>query len=114
MSYASLAHVLLMLDESEKGRMRRKFDLCYLLAKKDIAFKTFVALNKLEAHHDVDMDHAYKTTPSVELSICVLNCGIPTSAISFKLSLTNRTWLYFCSEVTWLASYNHLSVTEIF
>ena len=39
-SYAPIAHSLLM---SERGRMRCKFDLCYLMAKEGIAFEKYVA-----------------------------------------------------------------------
>ena len=63
-SYAPIARSLLMLDESERGRMRRKFDLCYLMAKEGIAFEKYIALYELEAHHDVDLGHAYKTPPA--------------------------------------------------
>ena len=37
-SYAPIARALLMLDEPERARMRRKFDVCYLMAKEGIAF----------------------------------------------------------------------------
>ena len=66
-SYAPIAHALLMLDESEKGTMRCKFDLCYLMAYEGIAFEKYVVLYELEACHDVDLSHAYKTAPSVKL-----------------------------------------------
>ena len=78
--YASIAHALLMLDESEKGRMRHKLELCYLMAKKGIAFEECVVLYEPEARHDGDLSHAYKIAPSVKLCICALHCRIPTSA----------------------------------
>ena len=37
-SYAPIARALLMLDEPERARMRRKFDVCYLMAKEGITF----------------------------------------------------------------------------
>ena len=66
-SYAPIARSLLVLEESERGRMRRKFDLCYLMAKEGIAFEKYAALYELEARHDVDLGHAYKTAPSAKL-----------------------------------------------
>ena len=54
-----------MLDESEKGRMRRKFNLCYL----GIAFEKFVVLYEPDALHDTDLGHAYKTVASVKLFV---------------------------------------------
>ena len=66
-SYAPIARSLLMLEESERGRMRRKFDLCYLMAKEGIAFEKYTALYELEARHEVDLGPAYKTAPSAKL-----------------------------------------------
>ena len=66
-SYAPIARSLLMLEESERVRMRRKFDLCYLMAKEGVAFEKCVALYELEARHDVDLGSAYKTAPSAKL-----------------------------------------------
>ena len=59
-SYAPIARSLLILNEPERGRMRRKFDVCYLMAKEGIAFEKYVA-------HDVDLGSAYKTAPSAKL-----------------------------------------------
>ena len=66
-SYAPIARSLLILNEPERGRMRRKFDVCYLMAKEGIAFEKYVALYELEARHDVDLGSAYKTAPSAKL-----------------------------------------------
>ena len=66
-SYAPIVRSLLMLNEPERGRMRRKFDMCYLMAKEGIAFEKYVALYELKASHDVDLSSAYKTAPSAKL-----------------------------------------------
>ena len=66
-SYAPIASSLLMLEESERARMRCKFDLCYLMGKEGIAFEKYVALYKLEACYDVDLSSTYKTAPSAKL-----------------------------------------------
>ena len=47
--------------------MRRKFDMCYLMAKEGIAFEKFPALYELEARHGVDLGAAYRTAPSAKL-----------------------------------------------
>ena len=65
-SYALIARALLMLDEPERERMRRKFDVCYLMAKEGIAFEKFASLCELEAHHEVDLGHAYRTALSAK------------------------------------------------
>ena len=66
-NYAPIARSLLMLEEPERGWMRRKFDLCYFMAKEGIAFEKFVALYELEARHGVDLGQSYKTAPSAKL-----------------------------------------------
>jgi len=56
-----------MLDEPERARMRRKFDVCYLMTKEGIAFEKFPSLCELEARHEVDIGHAYRIAPSAKL-----------------------------------------------
>jgi len=41
-SYGPIAYSLLILDESERERMQRKFNLCYLMAKEGIAFEKYI------------------------------------------------------------------------
>ena len=65
--YAPIARVLSMLSEVDRTRMRRKFDVCYVMAKKGIAFEKFMPLCELESRHDVELGHAYKTAPSAKL-----------------------------------------------
>lgn len=65
--YAPIARYLLMLEESDRGRMRRKFDLCYLMAKEGIAFEKYSALYELEVRHNVELGGTYKTAPSAKL-----------------------------------------------
>ena len=63
-SYAPIARCLLSLEESERSRMRNKFDMCYWMAKEGIAFEKYPSLCELETKHEVDVGHAYKTAPS--------------------------------------------------
>ena len=58
-SYAPIARSLLMLEESDRVRMRNKFNMCYLMAKEGIAYEKYTVLYELEAHHDVDLGAAY-------------------------------------------------------
>ena len=44
-SYAPIARSLLVLDDREKEKIKRKFEICYVLAREGIAFlKSFHAL----------------------------------------------------------------------
>ena len=66
-SYAPIMRALTMLKESERGRMRCKFDMGYLMAKEGITFEKYKALCELEARHNVDLGSAYRTDPSAKL-----------------------------------------------
>ena len=87
MSYSPIERTLLMLDESEKGRMRCKYDSCYL----GITFEKYVVLYELGAHHDADLGHAYKTAPSVKLFMhyALIPSHNPKVSSSFKPSLAS-------------------------
>ena len=65
-TYSPIASSLLTMDEAVKKRMKKKFDICYLLAKEGIAFHKYPALHDLEARHGVDLGFAYKTKDSAK------------------------------------------------
>ena len=46
--------------------MRRKFDICYVLAKEGIAFHKYPSLHALEERHCVDLGFSYKTKDSAK------------------------------------------------
>ena len=78
-SNAVIALSLLMLDEVERERMRRKFGLCYLMAKEGITFKKYLALYELEACRGFGFGPMYKTALSTKLFTHY--CGFPASPI---------------------------------
>ena len=65
-TYSPLDRSLLTMDESVQSRMKKKFDICYVMAKEDMAFKKYPALYALEEHHEVDLGFAYKSPPSAK------------------------------------------------
>ena len=65
--YAPIAHALSMLSDVDRTRIRKKFNVCYLMAKEGIAFEKFVPLCELESRHGVELGHAYRTAPSASL-----------------------------------------------
>ena len=56
-SYTPIAHSLLMLEESERDRLQRKFNICYMMAKEGVAFKKYAVLHELhvEVCHGVHL-----------------------------------------------------------
>ena len=47
--------------------MRRKFDVCYTMAKESIPFAKYPALLALEAYHGVNLGPAYSTPDSAKI-----------------------------------------------
>ena len=58
-----ISHLLTSMDETTKKRMGKKFDICYVMAKENLAFAKYPAL---EARHGVDLGFAYKTKDSAK------------------------------------------------
>ena len=57
---------LTTLDATTQARMRRKFDVCYIMAKENIPFSKYPSVLELEDRHDVDMGPAYRTSDSAK------------------------------------------------
>ena len=67
--YSPIAQGLVVMDDTVLSRMKRKFDICYVLAKEGLAFKKYPVLYELEAYHGVDHGHAYNTKDSAKTFI---------------------------------------------
>lgn len=65
-SYSPIARSLLTMDESVQSRMKKKFYICYVMAKEGMASKKFLALYALDERHEVDLGFAYKNAPSAK------------------------------------------------
>ena len=47
-------------------RMKKKFDICYVLAKESLSFHKYPVLHELEEHHSVDLGFSYKNDVSAK------------------------------------------------
>ena len=65
-SYSPIARSLLRMDQALKERMRKKFDICSVMTKENMAFRKYSALHELETRHDVELGSAYKTKYSAK------------------------------------------------
>ena len=65
-SYSPIARTLLKMDKATKEQLRKKFDICYVMTKENMAFRKFPALHELETRHGVDLGPAYKTKDSAK------------------------------------------------
>jgi len=52
---------LLNLDDGTRQRMRKKFNICYMIAKESIPFAKYPALIEPESRHGVNLGPAYRT-----------------------------------------------------
>ena len=65
-SYSPLPRCFLKMDAATKSRMKKKFDISYMMAKENIAFRIYPAIFELEQCHGVDLGSAYKTKGSAK------------------------------------------------
>ena len=54
-SYSPLARSLLTIDEGTQERLRKKFDICYVVAKQGLSFRKYPSIHALEERHDVNL-----------------------------------------------------------
>ena len=70
-SYSPIARSLLRMDQALKERMRKKFDICSVMTKENMAFRKYSALHELETRHDVELGSAYKTKDLPKISLII-------------------------------------------
>ena len=58
--YAPIAKAFYKMDAMTENRIKKKFDVAYLMAKEGIAFNKMKALCKLQERHGVDLGETYK------------------------------------------------------
>ena len=63
-AYTLIAQSLLSMDKLLLERMGKKFDICYMLAKENLAFRKYPAIHELELSHGVDLGQKYATKVS--------------------------------------------------
>ena len=66
--YVPIAKALHKLDDGATGRLKRKFDVAYLIAKQNLAFSKMTPLCELEERHGVDLGEGYKKSKSCAVS----------------------------------------------
>ena len=57
---------LLNLDETTRQRMRKKFGVCYMMAKESVPFVKYPVIVELESWHGVNLGPAYRTPDSAK------------------------------------------------
>ena len=65
-SYSALARSFQQIDEATRDKLRKKFDIAYVLAKEHMAFKKYPVIYALESRHGIELGHAYRTKDSAK------------------------------------------------
>ena len=63
---SDVGQCLLNLDDSTRQKMRKKFDICYVMAKQSIPFAKYPVLIELESRHGVNLGPAYRAPDSAK------------------------------------------------
>ena len=63
-TYSAIAKSLLTISDSEKAALRKKFDICFVMAKEGIPFAKYPVLFDLEARHGCGLGISYKNAGS--------------------------------------------------
>ena len=69
---STIGRYLSTIDKGTQARMRRKFDVCYAMAKESIPLAKCPALLALEACHGVDLGPAYSTPDPAKILLATL------------------------------------------
>ena len=100
-AYAPIAQSLLSMDRSLQERMGKKFDICYMLAKKNLLFRNYPAIHELESRHGVDLGQSYATKDSAK---SFTHCIAESQCRAFVERLLNKQFYSFLIDGTTDAS----------
>ena len=66
-AYTNIARRITVMDNATKERIKRKFDISFVLAKENLAFTKYPLIYKLEQRHGVDLGQAYQGRESAQI-----------------------------------------------
>ena len=90
-TYSPIAHSLLVMHKMVQECMKRKFDICYIMAKENLGFRKYPALHELEERHGVDLGFAYKTDVSAQtFTYYIAESQRQTFLFSFRMVLHKK------------------------
>ena len=96
-SFSPIGCSLMNMDATTRERMKSKFDICYVMAKKGIALSKHPALYDLESRHNIDLGGAYKNDVSAKPFTHYI---AQSQRNSFLHSLSNSHYFSFLMDGT--------------
>ena len=76
---SKIGQSLLNLDETTRQQMRKKFDVCYMMAKESVSFVKYPVIVQLESKHGVNVGPAYRALTLLKQSHHILLKASPKS-----------------------------------
>ena len=96
-AYAPIAKSLLVMDKSLEEKMGKKFDICYVLDKENMAFRKYPAIHELETRHGVDLGQTYATKDSAKM---FTHCIAESQRTAFLQCLSTTHFYSFLMDGT--------------
>ena len=111
--YAPIGRVLCRIDEVAEAKIRRKFEIAYLMAKEEgIAFNKMNSLCQLEERHGVNLGQGYKNDLACSMFVDYIArdmrenlCDILQAANVFSIQMDGATDTANMEEELFLAVY---------
>ena len=98
-SYAPIARSLQHMEDSEKEKMKRKFEICYVLAREGVAFAKYPTFHALAESQGVDIGSSYRGADCAKIFMhfiaesqrqCFLH-SLPTTTKFFSFLMDGST-----------------------
>ena len=94
-SYSPIARSLLVMDDTTRERMRKKFDVSYVIAKEGMPFRKYPILHALGERHGVDLGFAYKTNEAAKVFVHYI---AESQRQSFLRTLSSQSFYSFLMD----------------
>ena len=96
-SYAPIVCSLLSMHKTVRDRLMKKLDICFVIAKENMAIRKYPALHELETRHGVDLGQSYSMKDSAKIFTHYI---VKTQRQAFMSSLSTAHFYRFSLDGT--------------
>ena len=97
--HTPLGRCVVNLDEVALGRLKLKFNICYMMAKQSLPFAKYPPLLELQAHHGADLRSSYNTADSAKIFTTYIAKSLRQSFLN-TISASNISFFSFLADGT--------------
>ena len=97
--HTPLGRCVVNLDEVALGRLKLKFNICYMMAKQSLPFAKYLPLLELQAHHGADLGSSYNTPDSAKIFTTYIAKSLQQSFLN-TISASNISFFSFLADGT--------------